>query len=74
MPVIPVKRDFSKFLEEQLFKTYQCARKNLYNTEISLITILINDLTTDTLPAISNILATFTENIRGKVSFLYSYR
>ena len=44
----------------------------LQNTEISPVTLLRSDSTTDTFPVISKILGALTENICGGVSFRYS--
>ena len=44
----------------------------LQNTEISPVTLLRSDSTTDAFPVISKILGTLTENICGGVSFRYS--
>ena len=46
----------------------------LQNAEISPVTLLRSDFTTDSFPAISKILGTLTENICVGVSFQYSCR
>ena len=46
----------------------------LQNAEISPVTLLRSDSTTDAFPVISKILGTLTENIGGGVSFRYNCR
>ena len=46
----------------------------LQNAEISPVTLLRSDSTTDAFPVISKILETLTENTCGGVSFQYSCR
>ena len=59
----------SKFLAEVLFRTYQCTRQEWQNAETSPVAYIINDSTTDALPAILETLANFW----SEFSFQYSY-
>ena len=71
------KGHFSKFLEESYFVRYRCTwqslKKQVKNEEISPVTLLKGDSTTDALTAIKEFLKTSIRNICSGVSFQYSY-
>ena len=73
---ILLKGDFSKFLEELLFGTYDAPVRFLdrvENTEVS-VTLLKDDGTSDALTVIAKHLGAYKGNTCGGTSFHYSYR